>query len=487
MDSVRILIWPNLSIKKDISADSAFNIINELVGHVLQHRDWHFYIATPNIFTKQDVYASFPNLKHNNVTLLPCPISSGRRLTAYEFDYKALRKAINIWEIDLDLVICMLPEYLNNLSQYLCRSRDRHMGHINVPMVAWFHWTHSFENKHEQVIDSRIAFRQLEGHLFSDETWVVSEFEGKLVNKLRDKWIPNLQKPIYEMNNGINGTEYDKYLSTPKKSSQDGIVRFLFNHRNNRYKGIDRLKSFVKNLSQIRKDFKVILKNPAWAYPDNSRKNLMNFVEKNKDFFEVSMDVDKTKPGYYTGMSQCDIQLCTSSFETWCISVAEGAYLDLPVLAPQGLTFEEMLGQDYKYLYKGKDIVELADEMITRIKNGESFGCRHLVKKYEWNTLVKTYINRIQNLVSHFRFQEYNGKKRNAIPVILEEHGKPFTKKDLKNNIKYEKDDGKMYTILPGREEANWTRQRHVLLSYGYKDDCSKSEPTFYLEEWNKD
>lgn len=489
MDSVRILLWPNLSISKDISADSAFNITNDLITFILKHRNWHFYVAIPDTFEISYVLQYFPNLNKPNITLLPCPMSFSRRLTGYEFDWKAMRKAIKVWEIDLDLIISMLPEYTNTLSQFFSRSTDRHLGHINVPLVSLFNWCHSWDNRHEQVQDSRVAFRQFEGDVFADETWSISQFETFLIKEMRKRWGNEtiINKPIYELNYGVDASKYD--INVDKAHEQDGKVRILWNHRNGRYKGTDRFIQLVKDLSDIRKDFVVVLKNPAWCDPSLQDNKIKKFVIDCADVLEVcgQDSLNKAKPEYYVDMAKCDVAFSASKFETWGLSILEAAYLDLAVVAPAKLTFEEMLGSDYPYLYKDKnDMMNKMNDLIDKIQSGQDMGCRSRVLKYKWDILIHKWIEAIERCINTRRSQDYTERadKRVKICEVAKMYGKPFTKKDLRDNIKYIKPNGKEYTLLTGFEEANWSRQRCVLLNYGFKDDCSKSQPTFYYPDW---
>ena len=491
MDSVRILIWPNLSISKDISADSAFNICNELTTYILKHRDWHFYIAIPDGFEVGYVLQHFPNLDSPNITLLPCPMSFSRRLTGYEFNWKAMRKAIKVWDIDLDLIISMLPEYTNTLSQFFSRSTDRHLGHINVPIVSLFNWVHSWNNRHEQVQDSRVAFRQFEGDVFADETWSISQFETFLIKEIRKRWGNEeiLNKPIYELNYSVPNEKYIKYIGIPKTSEMDGKVRILWNHRNGRYKGTDRFIDLVKHLRKTRDDFKIVLKNPAWCLPELQDGKIKAFIAECSDVIEVCTgdSLDKSKEDYYIGMACCDIAFSASKFETWGISILEAAYLGLAVLAPAGLTFEEMLGDEYPYLYKDKKtLYSMMEDLIDGVKAGKPLSCTRLVMKYNWGERVLDWIERIESCIEVRRSQDYTERapKRVKTCEVCNDYGKPFTKKDLRDTIKYTKPDGKEYTLLTGFEEANWSRQRIVLLNYGFKDDCTKSSPTFYHPDW---
>jgi hypothetical protein len=417
-------------------------------------------------------------------------MSKHRRLTGYEFDYDAVRKAIRVWEMDLDIIINMLPEYTASLSQFFCRSLDRKLGPINVPIISFYNWPHSWETKHQQVVDSRVGFRQLEGHFFSEETWTYSDVAKDLVEKIQNRFMPHLNKPIYKVHYGIDVEEYKAFdKNYGKTSAEDGKIRFLFNHRNGRYCGIDRLQDFVKRLSTIRQDFKIVLKNPSWLDEVDRNKNMDAFLKKYGDFIEISPNVDKFKEEYYRDMARCDIAMCAHVYLPWNLSCQEAALFGLPILGPKNTALDEILYPEYPYLYKNTaEMVKIADAMITDIKAGKDLvNARIPVMRWDWTNIIPIWIGRIEELVSKYRNQDYDGEKRNQIPIILKEYGKRFTKKDLKDKIKYTKPDGKQYTILPGMEETNWTRQRHVLLKFGFKDDCKESQPTFYHPDWNKD
>jgi len=304
--------------------------------------------------------------------------------------------------------------------------------------------------------------------------------------------MPQLDKPVYKMYYGIDMEEYAPYMNKNygKFRDADGKVRLLFNHRNARYCGVDRLQDFVKRLSAIRQDFKIVFKNPSWLDEVDRNKNMDKFIKDYGDFIEISPNVDKFKEEFYCDIARCDIAICTHEYLPWNLSCQEAALFGLTILGPGkpvNSALPEILSPDYPYLYKHTtDLVKIADAMITDIQAGKEMAETYsYVKRYDWNNVINSWINRIEDIVSKYRFQDYDGEKRNFIPVYLKEHGKPFTKKDLKDKIKYQKKpDGPFYTILPGMEETNWTRQRHVLLKFGFKDDCTKSEPTFYHPEW---
>jgi hypothetical protein len=341
------------------------------------------------------------------------------------------------------------------------------------------------------VQDSRVAFRQFEGDVFADETWSISEFETFLIKEMRKRWGNQevIDKPIYELNYGVNAEKYIGYMTLPKTREIDGKVRILWNHRNGRYKGTDRFIQFVKDLRATRDDFKIVLKNPAWCDPELQDAKVKKFVEECADVLEVCTgdSLDKSTQQFYIDMARCDIGFSASKFETWGISILEAAYLNLDILAPANLTFEEMLGEDYPYLYTNKrTMYEMANELIDKVKAGESTSCHNRVSGYAWDVLVWNWISRIEAAINVRRQQDYTirAPKRIKTCEVCLDYGKPFTKKDLRDKIKYTKPNGKEYTLLTGFEEANWSRQRIVLLNYGFKDDCTKAEPTFSHPDW---
>jgi hypothetical protein len=415
-------------------------------------------------------------------------MSRHRRLSGYEFDYDAVRKAISVWDIDLDLIINMLPEYTASLSQFFSRSLDRSLGPINVPIVSVFNWPHSWYTKHQQIIDSRVAFRQFEGHYFSEETWTYSDVARDLIYEI-EKRFSAANKEVRKIHYGLDLDEYTPYMNKDygKFRYVDGKVRFLFNHRNNRYCGIDRLQEWVKRLSAQRQDFKLVLKNPAWLDELDRNKNMKSFVSEYQDFIEINPNVNKFTEEFYADMARCDVAMCSHVYLPWNLSCQEAALMGLPILGPQETALDEILTPNYPFLFKNiRDMVSIASQLIDDILAGKDMpDTKSLVMRYDWNDKIDDWIQNIERIISHHRFQEYGGEKRNSLPGILMAHGRPFTKRDLKQNIKYTKPNGKQYTILPGMEETNWTRQRHVFLANGYKDDCSRSNPTFYHPDWS--
>jgi hypothetical protein len=362
-----------------------------------------------------------------------------------------------------------------------------------VPIVSIYNWPHSWNTAHQQVVDSRVAFRQLEGHVFSEESWSYSDVSIGLVKDIENRFMPQLNKDVYKVKYGIDVEEYEPYMKNwGKFRDLDGKVRFLFNHRNARYCGVDRLQDFVKRLSLIRQDFKVVLKNPSWIDEVDRNKNMDAFLSKYKDFIEINPNVDKFKEEYYRDMSMCDVSISTHLYLPWNLSCQESALFGLPIIGPKNIkssALQEILCPEYPYLYQNTtDMVKIASTMIDDIlKSKNIVDTKSLVIKNDWKSVIFLWIDRIENIVSKYRFQDYDGEKRNCIPKILYESQKgTFTKKDLRDSIKYEK-NGKLYTILPGMEENNWTRQRHVLLKFGFKDDCRESQPTFYHPDCNKD
>jgi len=487
MDSIRILYWPNISVSKNIKSDSAFNLMHQIIKYINKNRYWHFYVCLPEETDEEYVFEHFPALDCENVTILRVPMSKHRRLSGYEFNYDELRKAIKVWDIDLDLIINMLPEYTASLSQFFSRSLDRSLGPINVPIVSVFNWPHSWHTKHQQIIDTRVAFRQYEGHYFSEQTWTYSDVARDLIYEIGERFNAK-HKEVHKMYYGLDLDEYQPYLNKDygKFRDVDGKVRFLFNHRNNRYCGVDRLQEWVKRLSAIRQDFKLVLKNPAWLDELKRNKNMQKFVDDYADFVEINPNVNKYKEEFYADMARCDVAMCAHVYLPWNLSCQEAALMGLPIFGPQDTALDEILTPDYPFLFKNiRDMVTIASDLIDSILAGEEMpDTKSLVLRYDWNKIIPSWILEIEKIVGKYRFAEYGGAKRNSLPGILMKHGKPFTKKELRDKIKYTKPNGKVHTILPGMEESNWTRQRQVFLKAGYKDDCSKSEPTFYHPDW---
>jgi hypothetical protein len=108
--------------------------------------------------------------------------------------------------------------------------------------------------------------------------------------------------------------------------------------------------------------------------------------------------------------------------------------------------------------------------------------------EYRWEKLAPKWIPAIERVIETRRSQDYTHRapKRVKTCEVCKDYGKPFSKKDLRDVIKYIKPNGREHTLLTGFEEANWSRQRIVLLNYGFKDDCKSSEPRFYHPDWKE-
>lgn len=348
----RVLVIPNYTYfgpKKDINSDSFVLVMKQFLKHT-DNLNTQFTIPYPDGYVPGDL-RKYPNVVLENMG----KVSTFPPVMRTQFPDKYF-KNVN-WH-KVDMIWSHLPEWTNQVLIL------RRYSPMKQKIVGYCHWWEIPENggyQHNSFVQN------LTGMLKTEEVGVNSEWVKQMVLKragdyLNDTQLKKLDKIIQPW-----------YLGTD--TWQEGKVEpktILFNHRDNPYTGAKWFFAEMDKLWKVRQDFRV----------------LTSIMSSDKPYTKSIRAVDREK--YLQNVGSADIGVgCFTKYSAWSMSTTDGLSMNVPYILPKGLCYEEMVGEDYPWLYSGKKefmklIVDYLDGKIKRINTKE------ITEKLYWrNSLSK--------------------------------------------------------------------------------------------------
>lgn len=434
-DLIRILIYPNITWKEDLSQDSFIQVISQDISSLNEMRDdlW-FYVPV----TERTSMLNF-----DNVTQLIVGYPSYPNAMRVHFDFFDHKKYLKNNEYDFDLIYTHLPEHTSQLKN-LVRNKTRHRP-------TFFGYCHWFEFEDVTEYNERLFPQSMLGILDMESCYVNTKAQKQLALKESKEWfneemvkeLEQKMEPFYlgvERNEVIKENEINKF---PEKT-------IVFNHRPQEYKNFGNFLEICDKLYQKRKDFKVWI-----PLLDSS----------NRDYIYCD---EWEKEKYYKHLNNCCVGFGPKQvYKGWSMSVLDGLKNGLPFIL-----FDEKY---YHELWEKADFFQSNDEAINllekylddnKYRNKKSLeGIRYCRNERLHVNSVHGLNLKINNYIKNQRRMKENSEAIDKIKKYIKRK-KRVLKKDI---IKW----------LTWGEQIPWTPYRRTIL-----DDENFSEVRKAVSEY---
>ncbi len=307
----RVLIYPNISIIKNVKDDRYLQFLRKLVMSMkLIRNDIFWYCVIPKLSgraankSKQiKEKLNISNIKFLEITF---PHAPGHR---YHFDMFEMAKQINFKDYSIDVVLTNLPELATNIKTFF-------NDHTNLsPKILGFsHWDDNpLKLGHSGLdLDKLSGIMEMDGHFFNTEREKRNAldaarkiFTRATVKKLSDK-MRVLRVPL-------------RYSDQVKTMENDYLRMIVFNHRPSMEKTFPDFLKAMEKLWKKRQDFRV------WIpyYPKNKKRYDWLFTE-------VPIgSIDE----YYYGLKKSFVGVTMAQkFGNWQSSTVDGLLNGVPYI-----------------------------------------------------------------------------------------------------------------------------------------------------------
>ena len=224
---------------------------------------------------------------------------------------------------------------------------------------------------------------------------------------------------------------------------------FIYNHRLDGYKNWKDTFAMFDRLYNEGEKFKVVL--------TAGDKGNLGQVE-NKPYTEVKSFI--LHEDYLKELSKCHANVINSRHETFCISIAESIMNNQLIIAPNKVTFPELVDKDYPYLF------ETEEEQYKILKNILTKNIREYKYKEKDKLLLDTHAKKIDKY-----FQDMvKDNKTNVFESIKKEESKTKIKNYLDTYDKIDLNEFKNFIFRLGYASQSFpqTKIKCILNEFGY-------------------
>ena len=296
-NTVRVLVWPNITFQKDLEKDSYIQVIKNQIKLLNDIRsDLWFYLILP---------CPVPSLQFDNVTQWYMDFETYPQTMRSNFRVDVLRKMLNN-SLDFDIVMSHLPEHTHQLTNTLYN-----VTHHMPPVMGYCHWW-DFKNTVSWPKDSFL--QNITGLLEYDRCYLNTQHQKDLVleqagETFNTKTITRLDEILTVQHLGVNAKDIiDNINETPEK-----II--VFNHRPDTYKHFKQFIKLTDKLWELRQDFKV------WV----------PLLDKPNREYVVTTKGDKE--WYYKELQKCYMGFSPKqSYGGWSVSTTDGMMNGVPYI-----------------------------------------------------------------------------------------------------------------------------------------------------------
>ena len=356
-----ILIYPMLSIDY-LNADSNYIIIKQLVNELIKTNRYNFILIINSLknYVQDDL--------NKQVKIIRMPMPGSKKQQVINFNANIFKKIYNKYAIDI--IWNNVVEQGHNFRYF----EDTLLDTQRVKVFNYHHYVkhRSLEKLTAYLPCTHIRFAQLVGSLGADINYFHTQYCYKMLEEeAEDMFLPKVIDKIKEKSIVSLGGYANHIPSTDKYEK----FTFIYNHRLDGYKNWKITFNQFDKLWDKGLKFQVIL-------TAGDKDNINTIVKKP---YAIVKSFTKHED-YIRELSKCHANTINSRHETYCISIAESIMNDQVVILPNRLTFPELTGKDYKYLFEDED--EQFD-MLFRIIQNNIREHKHKTKKQL--TLKKEY------------------------------------------------------------------------------------------------
>jgi hypothetical protein len=349
-----VLVIPNYTYfgpDKNINSDSFVLVMKSFLNNS-DTTGVKFIIPYPTGFRPTDF------MRYPNVELVDMGVTSTYPpMMRIQFPVSGFKRILG--EYQYDVIWSHLPEWTN---QVLVAKGFRSGTH---PIYGYCHWWEIPENG---AFEHNSFWNNIQGILKMEECGVNSQWVKNLVIKraslfLNDEMIAKLDKIIQPWYLGcdtfVRGTPIPKTI--------------LFNHRDDAYTGAQWFFEEMDKLWSKRQDFKV----------------LTSIASVSKPYTQSIRHPDREQ--YLNNVGSADVGVgCFTKYSAWSMSTTDGLSRGVPYILPKGLCYEEMVGDDYPLMYRGKRefvnmLTDYLDGKLVRVDT------KSICDRLQWHNSLKNW------------------------------------------------------------------------------------------------
>ena len=399
---LNILIYPMFSVD-NINADSNYIIIKQLCNELAKTNKYNFLLILDKNrrYIKDDLSPS--------VKVIQMPFPRNKRQQVTHFNTNVLREIFKKYAID---VIWNNVVEQGHHFKYFIDTLD---ADLRVKVFNYHHYVihRSLERLTNYEPCRHIMLDQIIGSMCADVNYFHTKHcYNMLIEEAEDILLPKEVEKIKEK----SIVDIGGYCNEIKSTKKYDKFTFIYNHRLDGYKNWKDTFAVWDRLWEEGEKFQVII-------TAGDRSNIS--VAESKPYTEVksfSLHSD-----YLVELSKCHANVINSRHETFCISIVESIMNDQVIVAPNRVTFPELVDKDYPYLF------ETNEEQYNMLKDILKNNIRSYDYKEKKKLLLETHSKKIdkyfQNLI---KLSDYY-KKGNVIDRIKKDKTKEEIKKYLNN------------------------------------------------------
>lgn len=412
MARMNLLLWIMLS-EQNFDYDSNYTMLRNYVDGSDKDKVV-FVVALPKDVRLNDNFL----FERENVLPIGIPFPSGKREQNVWFDSNLVKKVINKYFVSL--LYTNVPETVTMMK--VLEQSFTHNGVVVATMNHWvIHPTLAFYESYRGLRDLQmIGMRNADIVLYNSRyaKWM---FEDEMK---RFGWGEEIRREIEEKSTVVGLPIITDTMRKIEVKDVDENV-FIYNHRTEFYKRTEITFDVFDRLQKEGYKFKVKLsltgagKNIKYA----SKEYVVPFFKPNK--------ID-----YLNEIAIKHINTFNSAHETFCISMVESAYLGGIPVVPAGLTFEELFGEDYPFIFKSvnEQIQMLRDILGKKIEDEVEYWRKELRKRVEEKYSAERFAHTVFEILD---------KKMKEVKAFVWQRMSDDMRKHILNKLK--KENGNVY------------------------------------------
>ena len=306
-NTVRILVYPNITFQEDLEKDSYIQVIKNQIKLLNEIRnDLWFYLILP---------CPVPSLQFENVTQWYTEFETYPQTMRSNFRVDIIRKMLHSG-YDFDLIMSHLPEHTHQLVNTLYN-----VTHHMPPVFGYCHW---WDLKSVVAWPKDSFLQNITGLLEYDKCYLNTQHQKQLVlnqasETFNDKIIEKLNNILTVQHLGVNNIDVVSEINeTPEK-----II--VFNHRPDTYKHFKEFIAVCDKLWELRQDFKVWI--PLLDKP-------------NRDYVITTKG---DKQWYYNELKKCYMGFSPKQkYGGWSVAMTDGMMNGVPYIMYDDTYYQEL-------------------------------------------------------------------------------------------------------------------------------------------------
>lgn len=348
-----VLVNPMWSVK-NVNSDSCYYVIRTIVEKFIElYPDYYFIIPFP--VSKGFNYYRDGFFDNRNILRIPKRYPLSKKQNNMDFDstfYMDINKKYGV-----SIIWNHIPEV---------------GGHLRY-LLDCFTWHWIVVNQHHYIIHKSLpypidssmqyVYMQLVGDQMVDWNLFNSNHCLKMTLDNIQAYLPNLEKSILEKSQVLHFGLIDPVYMEKHRKPKNKEFTFVYNHRLQNYKQWRTTFALFDELYKAKFKFKVLVTLGAGK----------NYNAVNQKPYVILKELP-TKEQYLEELSRCHVNTFNSLHETFCISILESMFYNIPCIVPNSTTMPELLGENNPQLFNNQK--EQKSMLIDLMKNPKR------IKKY---------------------------------------------------------------------------------------------------------